>query len=312
MNAGNEIQELEIDQVGRDLLRLRTVREESVSRMARSLRRYGQLTPVVVALTKGGYEMVDGFKRLLALMELPGPRRLRCRVVRMSPRAAKVAMYSLNRVSSSLNDLEEALVVQSLYREDGLTQAEIGQALGHHKSWVCRRLRLVERLIPRAREEMRTGVLGTTAARSLARLSRGNQRLLLDAIVRTYLSTRDLARVVDLLREARSEAQRRAILLNPKGALRARVRPEDRIAGDLTPAGRSALKRIALLERVGMALAGYLETDFPAAPKDRELLLPWLRRLERTVRVLMPRLESARGRHSQARSSNGEPTWPTP
>ena len=77
MNAGNEIQELEIGQVGRDLLRLRTVREESVSRMARSLRRYGQLTPVVVALTKGGYEMVDGFKRLLALMELPGPRRPR-------------------------------------------------------------------------------------------------------------------------------------------------------------------------------------------------------------------------------------------
>ena len=312
MNARDEFRSLEVGQVGRSLLRLRTVREESVSRMGRSLKRYGQLTPAVVALTKGSYEMVDGFKRLLALMELPSPQYLSCRVVRMSPRAAKVAMYSLNRVASSLNDLEEALVVQALYREDGLTQAEIGQALGHHKSWVCRRLGLVERLVPRAREEMRTGVLGTTAARSLAGLSRGNQRLLLDAIVETGLSTRELARVVELLQAARSEVRRKAILLNPRGALLARARPEDRLAADLSPPARSALKKIVLLERLGMALASYLETDFPDAVKDGELLLPWLHRLERMVRLLTPRLESACSRQSQGRSSKGEATSPTP
>ena len=41
---------------------------------------------------------------------------------------------------------EEALVVHSLSHEDGLSQGEIAVLLGRHKSWVCRRLSLVERL----------------------------------------------------------------------------------------------------------------------------------------------------------------------
>jgi hypothetical protein len=39
----------------------------------------------------------------------------------------------------------------TLIREDGLSQAEVAELLGHHKSWVCRRLALLERLCPTSR-----------------------------------------------------------------------------------------------------------------------------------------------------------------
>ena len=45
-------------------------------------------------------------------------------------------------------------------REDGLSQVEVAELLGRHKSWVCRRLALIERLGSKARDELRVGLLG--------------------------------------------------------------------------------------------------------------------------------------------------------
>ena len=43
-----------------------------------------------------------------------------------------------------LTELEEAWLVRSLYRDDGLGQPEIARRMSRHKSWVWRRLMLVE------------------------------------------------------------------------------------------------------------------------------------------------------------------------
>ena len=47
-----------------------------------------------------------------------------------------------------------------------MTQVEVAELLGRHKSWVCRRLALVEKLSNEAREDLRLGLLSTTAARA--------------------------------------------------------------------------------------------------------------------------------------------------
>jgi len=41
----------------------------------------------------------------------------------------------------ALSDLEEAWLVRALYRDDRLTQPQIAQLLGRHKSWVFGRWR---------------------------------------------------------------------------------------------------------------------------------------------------------------------------
>src|ERR1019366_2128901 len=47
-----------------------------------------------------------------------------------------------------LTELEEAWLVRSLYRDDRLGQPEIARRMSRHKSWVWRRLMLVESLEP--------------------------------------------------------------------------------------------------------------------------------------------------------------------
>jgi len=44
--------------------------------------------------------------------------------------------------------IEEAWIVHSLARDDSLSQQQMAKLFGRHKSWVSRRLALVERLCP--------------------------------------------------------------------------------------------------------------------------------------------------------------------
>lgn len=129
-------------------LRLRD--EGSVRAMRESLVRHGQLMALAAYRPRnslpGLLEVVDGFKRLRAAREL-GWILLRVRVLPVDTAEAKAAIGILNH-GRGLSKLEEAWLVRSLYRDDALTQPQIGDLLGRHKSWVSRRLLLAEGLVP--------------------------------------------------------------------------------------------------------------------------------------------------------------------
>jgi len=167
--------------------------------MADSLRKFGQIFPVVV--TKGErFELIDGFKRVRALKRL-GFEHVTARVLALSVHGLKAAMMDLNWSRGSISDLEEGMVVQSLCREDGLSQVEVAALVGRHKSWVCRRLSLIERLCDDALEHIRLGLIYTVIGRELARLPRGNQQAALRTILKYRFSSRESARLVSLLLE---------------------------------------------------------------------------------------------------------------
>lgn len=84
-------------------------------------------------------------------------------------------------------------------REEGLTQPEAAQLLGRNKSWISRRLALLEKLCPSAREDLALGLLSPSMARQLTRLPVGNQEALLVTIRRDDLSALEVKQVVDLL-----------------------------------------------------------------------------------------------------------------
>lgn len=123
------------------------------------------------------------------------------RVLDLSVHARKAAMIDLNRKKGSISDLEEGLVVHSLCREDGLSQVEVAVLLGRHKSWVCRRLSLIERLCDEALEHIRLGLIPTSIGRELCRLPRGNQQAALRTILKHRLCSRESACLVSLLLE---------------------------------------------------------------------------------------------------------------
>jgi ParB-like chromosome segregation protein Spo0J len=215
-----EIRSLALDEMGEAYRCYRLSVPEAEAAMARSLRRYGQMSPVVVCVREERAELIDGFKRLAAARSIPDIQRLNARRVDVDDRGAKAAIYGLNCVGRRTQELEEAWIVSSLVREDGLSQPEVADLLGRHKSWVCRRLALLEKLDGQAREDLRLGLLSPSAARQLTRLPTGNQPEVLAVARRETLSTEELRGVVDLLLASATREKEEYVLAQPREALR--------------------------------------------------------------------------------------------
>jgi ParB-like chromosome segregation protein Spo0J len=193
---------------------------EAEEAMARSLRRYGQISPLVVCLREEIPVLIDGFKRLSAARSLKGLGSLSARRIEVDERGAKAAMYGLNRTGRQFGELEEAWLVQALVREDGLSQVEVAVLLGRHKSWVCRRLALWEKLTPIAREDLRLGLLSPAMARPLMRLQACNQEQALLTARKESLTAMELRGVVDLLLASGTQEKMNFVLAHPREALR--------------------------------------------------------------------------------------------
>src|SRR5262249_44555593 len=134
-------------------------------------------------------------------------------------RMAKAAIYGLNHAGGRTREIEEAWIVHALVREDGLTQVEVAELLGRHKSWVCRRLALIEKLGPEAPADLQVGLLTPTAARQLVRLPAGNQADVLKLARREGLSTNERTGIVDLGVQCPARIQQQYILQHPRQAL---------------------------------------------------------------------------------------------
>jgi ParB-like chromosome segregation protein Spo0J len=282
--AEESMLQLDCREIGEHYGRYRLHLPEAERAMARSLERYGQLSPVVVCRRQEHYELIDGFKRLGAARTLAHLSHLSARLLEVDERTAKAAIYGLNRAGGRTRELEEAWIIQALVREDGMSQVEVAELLGRHKSWVCRRLALIERLGPKAKDELRVGLLSPTAARQIVRLPEGNQAEVLEAIRREALSGAELAGVVDLWLGCGERAQQQYILAHPREAL-SQAKGVSQPVRDprLSEDGNRVWKRVGLLldvlGRMEVWLAHQGRTGL--TPEDRVILLPRFQRLAR-------------------------------
>ena len=192
------IEEIAVSEIGETYGVYRIVSPRADAAMVKSIRKYGQISPVVCVKGKDGYEMIDGFKRLRACRSL-NQTTLRVKTMEVSGRVCKAAILQLNQSGRSINEMEEALVLQSLYREDGLTQIEIAALLGRDKSWVSRRISLIERLSEEVQEDIRLGLISVITGRDLSKLPRGNQKEAADAILKRRYTTREAAKLIGYL-----------------------------------------------------------------------------------------------------------------
>lgn len=195
-----------IAQFGERLSELRLREAAALETMRRSLSRHGQLSPIVAFPDGDRFEIVDGFKRVHAARAL-GWTDLHAKLSDVDLVEAKVQLIALHD-RRGLTEIEEAWLVRSLYRDDGLSQPEIAFRLGRHKSWVCRRLLLVEALDPAVQADVRLGLLAPHAAVALSQLQRCNQRPASIVVIRRGLSVRQTELFVAELLERSDEAAR--------------------------------------------------------------------------------------------------------
>lgn len=195
-----------VDAVGESYADLRIIQPAAEKIMERSMQRYGQLTLVVVGSNGDGCEMVDGFKRLRAGRKM-GYKSLKACVMPGGRRAMKAAIIYLNTKARTIADIESAMVILSLHRQDHLSQVEIAALLDRHKSFVCRRLQLMERLGDEVLEHLKLGLINITIGRELARLSAGNQTKALSTILKYRFTGAESACLVGLLLQQRWSGQ---------------------------------------------------------------------------------------------------------
>lgn len=202
--------EMPISALGDRLGTLRLREPGVLETMRRSLERHGQLTSVVAFREGETLEIIDGFKRLHAARAL-GLEKLRVSTRMLDVADAKIQIAALHN-RRALTEIEEAWLVRSLYREDGLSQGEIARRLERHKSWVCRRLLLVEGLDVAVQADARLGMLAPRAAVALAALPRGNQAAASAVAIRRGLTVKQTELFVAEILEHADETVRRVFI----------------------------------------------------------------------------------------------------
>ncbi|HZJ66751.1 MAG TPA: ParB/RepB/Spo0J family partition protein [Kofleriaceae bacterium] len=195
-----------IAELGERLAALRLCEVAALDAMRRSLERHGQLTPIVAFADGDRCETLDGFKRLRAARALGWPTVAITIADVADGIEAKVRLAELHH-HRGLTELEQGWLVRSLYRDDKLSQSEIARRLDRHKSWVCRRLILVEALDLAIQADVRLGLLAPRAAIALAALPRGNQVPASAVVIRRALTVQQTERLVAELLEQPEDAR---------------------------------------------------------------------------------------------------------
>ena len=170
---------------------------EAAATIGVALAKLGQLTPVQVYRAGKGLELFDGFKRVRAARQLSWSA-IRAEVHVLDAACAKVRLLAAPPRRRCPISRRRGWCG----RCTGTTRSpkpQIAVLLGRHKSWVCRRLTLSEGLSDGITASVRLGLLSATAARELARLPRGNQDAVAQAVARRGMTTRQTARLVDAL-----------------------------------------------------------------------------------------------------------------
>ncbi|MEA3461059.1 MAG: ParB/RepB/Spo0J family partition protein [Bacteroidota bacterium] len=197
------------------LSELRIMNVSRKEQIEQSMRLQGQLQPIIVRAHEVGYQVIDGFKRVFAAMDLMIVD-MECYLVDVDEQEAKVLLLSYNRTNQSMEVWEEAMVLKSMLECGDLEQRHLARLVDRSPSWVSRRLSLISKLDEEVALEIRMGTITSSHARALLRLPRGNQADLARVISHFHLSSRLSERLVDAWLEAEDEDEQGVILVHPE------------------------------------------------------------------------------------------------
>jgi hypothetical protein len=192
--------------------------------------------------------------------------------------------------------LEEALVLREMVAM-GMTQTQIGEILNRHKSWVSRRIGLIERLHPELVEQIRNGILPPGAARRLLALPPGNQLELATVVMHHGLGCQETEMLLRLWRNA-SPPVRDYLLSQPRAAL-ANVEasdPEHPPDPRLTLRGQRLQHHCRILQAVALRTRQMLRPS--PSEEDLEILADELESTKSSLSKLAEALASVRVRES--------------
>ena len=167
---------------------------KTLATLQNSINIYGQLVPAFAVPEKDRYILIDGFQRLTAL-KASGHDCIKIQIINENEPDSLFTLLARNN-DRKLEAVEQAALIQELYNRFSYSFQEIANHLGRDKSWVKRRLDLVDSLPEEVLQAVMTGKLSSWAAsRVLVPLARANEQDCLNLtkkIIENPLSSRDL------------------------------------------------------------------------------------------------------------------------
>jgi len=186
-----ELKQLPIDLLQRGKYQPRThMSEEALEELANSIKAQGVVQPIVVRpIGEGRYEIIAGERRWRAsqragLHSIPA-------VVRDIPDEAAIAIALIENIQrENLNPVEEAMALQRLIDEFGMTHQQTADSVGRSRAAVTNLLRLLT-LNADVREMLEQGKMDMGHARALLALSGPDQSAAARHVVDKGLSVRE-------------------------------------------------------------------------------------------------------------------------
>jgi len=157
-----------------------------------------------------------------------------------------------------------------------MSQKEVARVLRQSHSWVCRRLSLVEKLLPEVQDALRMGEITVSHGRELVKLPRGNQGQAFEVVMRERLTSRECAIVVDRLLKAKGTQEAGYIYNHSREVIRQAMQGDKFHDSRLSDHGNRLLKARELLRLQVNILGGVLQSEHTAQlpSEQKAMVLP--------------------------------------
>jgi ParB family chromosome partitioning protein len=192
----------------------RDIDQEALQDLANSIKAQGLMQPIVLRpVGSGNYEIIAGERRWRA-SQLAGLDRIPALIRDVSDEAA-IAMALIENIQrEDLNPIEEAMALNRLQEEFGLTQQQVADAVGKSRSTVTNLMRLMS-----LREDVRTmlehGDIEMGHGKALLGLPTEDQSAAARAVVGRGLSVRQTEALVRKLLEDKEKPGKTKPRLDP-------------------------------------------------------------------------------------------------
>lgn len=184
----------------------RELSPEALQELADSIRNRGIIQPIIVRPANKGYEIIAGERRwraaqMAGLQDIPA-------IIRAIPDEAAIAIALIENIQrENLNPIEEAIALQRLIEEFGLTHQQAAESVGKSRASITNLLRLLT--LPEAiKSKLEEGLLEMGHARALVSLPENLQIKAMETILQRDLCVRETEDLVKRLQSSTSMIKR--------------------------------------------------------------------------------------------------------
>lgn len=144
------------------------IEQDSLNDLVESIKKNGLINPITVKGVKGGFEIIAGHRRFLALKKM-GWKEMPC-IVRVEGRERnELVKFAENMKRSDLSDIEEAQSIKHIMQVGKMTEKDVSKMINRSVDYVKQKLAVLN-YSDKLYAALFEGKISFSAARELARI----------------------------------------------------------------------------------------------------------------------------------------------